>query len=475
MNIRITIPIWVALFAQPKEAPPAPDPDLAKPYVDGHYGFSIRPPNDWDLVPLRTPDESGDVLLRMVRKLPDGYYHEIRLEHPPTPTEQSVDSMLTKMRNLFHLEFNNDKVESQQLQPIAGRPGGLFAATYESGGYRKLRLQAVVQWRPRYFLMLMYDGPEALRAQNEPLFHKVLSSLEQIPDRFDEATIRKALRDGADWLKQRSKRELEKSLIPESFYRIDVGGKAIGFVEITQAEAAYKGFRAREIKGIEIRERGWTFGDNHWARRTQRDLFLGYDLENEQWKTRITTLIPGEGDRSPTLDAVSEDGLRKQDVLLSNQAYQLNQPPVVNTPFRLPPAYISRVLQRLLPRLLKNLAEPRLLAFASFDHSRIDLVFRVIELKGRSDMPNGITVGKVYRIDESEGLSAEPSQSYIDETGVVLLVKSGEFTMTRVERSEVEKLFGARIAAAKRTMHELEQAYQADEARFNRDHRPGGK
>lgn len=476
MTTLITISVLAVCSAQTNAPAPAADRELADPYVDGHFGFSIRPPKDWKLVGPQTPEGRGDTLLRMVQELPDSFYHEILLKHESVETEQSIDAMLTKRRNLLHLEFNNDKVESQQLQPIAGRPGGLFCATYESGGFRNFRIQAIVEWRPKYYLILMYDGPDRLRSTNEPLFHKVLSSLQQLPDRFSEKEIRAAVHDGAIWIRQISKRneDLNKALIPEEFFRLDMAGKAIGFVRVTQAETTYKGFRDREIDGIEIRERGWTFGQGDWARRTQRDLFLGNNLEHEQWKIRITTLIPGAGDRPPSLDVISEDGLRTNDILLSNQCYQLNQPPVVNKPVRLPPAYISRVLQRLMPRLFEDLSKPRMLAFASFDHGRTDVVFRIVELKGRSDMPNGVTIGKVYRIDEGEGLASEPASLYVDESGVVQMLKSGDFTMTRVERPEIETKFGARIAKAQRALHGLENAVQADDARFDRNRATGG-
>ena len=115
-----------------------------------------------------------------------------------------------------------------------------------------------------------------------------------------------------------------------------------------------------------------------------------------------------------------------------------------------------------------------MLAFASFDHGRTDLVFRIVELKGRADMPNGITIGKVFRIDEAEGLAAEPASLYVDESGTVLLMQSGDFSKTRVDRAEIEKNFGARIAKAQRALHELEKAIRADNARFDRNRMNGG-
>lgn len=461
----------VVLLAVLGQAPPASMPasgELGEPYVDGHYGFSIRPPKGWQRGYEPGGRGRGATILRMLRGISRGLYHEMVIEQTTTPGKRPIGEMLDGLHHKLVLEYNRVELEGQQRQDIAGRPGGVLSATFDAGGMRMFRIHAVVEVRPRHYFELSYTGPAGLRNETEPLFHTVLGSFRLLPERFDDNRIRKALADGAIWLKGVARSNLRMALVPQSVRAFEVDGKTVGFVRMTQAETTRKGRRGAEHAGIAVRERGWTFGEDGSARRLQSDLFLSFDRRFERWKNRITTLVPAEGDRPARLDVAAEDGMRQANVLMSDQSYQLNHPPTVNPPLDLPPAYLSRVVERLLPRLLKNLDTPRLLAFSTFDHKRTDLVFRILDLKGRSDMPTGVTIGKTYRINVYDGLTGEASSLYVDEHGRWLLLRAGKLTTRPARLAEMNVKYAAQIASAERTMNELEKAYRADEQRFGR-------
>ena len=102
---------------------------LAEPYVDGSYGFSIRPPNGWRLVRQRVPERRGATLLRMVQSLGGGNTHQIVLKHTTTTRAVPMNDMLREVADTLSLEFSEIDIHSQQVQEIAGRPGGYISAT----------------------------------------------------------------------------------------------------------------------------------------------------------------------------------------------------------------------------------------------------------------------------------------------------------------------------------------------------------
>jgi hypothetical protein len=223
---------------------------------------------------------------------------------------------------------------------------------------------------------------------------------------------------------------------------------------------------------VRIAERGWTFEPEGRARSVDSVAFLGNDFSDERWRTRVTTLVPAAAGLAAFLEAGIEEGLRSKDVLVSSQSYSYGRPLVENPALRLPRTYLSRAILRLLPRMVKDLGAPRRMAFTMFDHTRADLVMRIVEIKGAADLPTGAAGTNAFRIDEREGLAAEPSSLYVDATGRLLHAQSGKTTMTPASKEEMERIFGRRVAEADRQISQLEQAYAKDEERFRRGSGP---
>ncbi|HVP12650.1 MAG TPA: hypothetical protein VMV94_15850, partial [Phycisphaerae bacterium] len=199
----------------------------------------------------------------------------------------------------------------------------------------------------------------------------------------------------------------------------------------------------------------------------QSIMFVSNDLQQERWKTSVTTLLPVEADKPERLDNAWEEGLRNRDVLLTNQTYRLDEPAKENPSLRPPKTYIPRPIVRLLPRLVSDLSKPRRFAFTAFDHQKAGFVLRIVELKGACDPPEGVAARQVFQINEREGF-AEPSSLYVDESGQLLMMKAGNLTMMPAKREDVEKLFSSRVATAEQSMDRLEKQYQDSQQRFMR-------
>lgn len=459
---------------------------LAEPYVDGSYGFSIRPPSGWRLIRQRLPEKRGTTLLRMVQSLGAGNTHQIILKHTATTKVVPISDVLLEVADTLSLEFSNVDIHSQQVQEIAGRPGGYLSATMTRSGEATLRLQAVVEIAPMDYYVLIYNGPTALRHQTEPLFVRVLASLKLLGDRLEPGMLEEALTAGAGWIATLQKAHLPKRTASVRYFQVDLDGKPIGLVKVSERPHRWKGH-----DGLRISEEGWTFEAGGQVRRLQSSVFLSRDLVHERWRTSITIWQAAAKGQREQFENAFEEGLRDGNALLTSQTNSLNRPQKQNPPTKLPKTYISRALLRLLPRLIEHLDQPRRYGFTTFDHQRAGLVFRVMELKGAAKLLTGVTGDaeatkgsaagaakdqrqdqarsqEVFRIDVREGLVTAPSTLYVDETGEILLMKAGKVTMRPADAKTLEDLFGSRVSEADHAMRLLEAAYKENESRFLR-------
>ncbi len=443
-------------------------PGLAEPYIDGTFGFSIQPPPGWQIVPLRKQDKNELVLLRLLQVLPDGRFSEISVRQTSLPQRQPMNDLLKQRAGELELQFSNAKIHAQQVQPIAGRPGGSLTATYWRENREHLRIEALIDAGRRQYIRLIWVSPLEMRDEGEALFARVVASFQLLRDQVTEQELRAALQAGQEWLESLTAKKLHAALLADELLRIQHDGKTIGFIRVQQVAEP---FEKRE--GVRVRERGWTFEPDGRIRRIQNSMFLSDDLKYERWRTSITTLVPRRGDAPQTLEVVLEEGLRTDRYLLSNQCYDILAPAIENPSLTLPKTYLSRGLVRMMPRLVDDLAKPQRLGFTFFDHRMADLVLRVVDFRGPVEsIPDGAVVtgsSRVFQIDEREGLASNPSELFVDERGRTVLARVGKLTLTPTTEKEMEELFLTRVTAAEGAMTELEaQANEAMQGRFGR-------
>ena len=427
---------------------------LADPYIDGTVGFSIQPPKGWQIVRQRLAEKQGVTLLRMVGQVGPTQSEEIVLRQTATTRDLPMNEMLKQMHADWSLLYNDIQVLSMQEQEIAGKPGGVLAATYEAEGLRWLMIEAIIQPQSQQYFVLLYKGPAQIRKTGEPLFYQVLGSFRLLADQVSQTELSEAMKAGAKFLDDLNKDQLHKAVDADVLLRLDLDGKPIGFVRVQQAPGPVK-----DVDGIRIQERAWMFESEGAIRRLQANIFFSDDLGQENWHTSVTTLLPAKGNNPAMLDAMTEEGVRTKDILVTSQETGLGAGVTENPALKLPKGYISRGLIRMLPRLLGDLSKPRQLAFMEFDHQRVGLIVRVLDLKGEAKLPTGASKGKCYRIDQREGLSGQTSEWYVDQEGHILLIKAANMTMTPTQEKEMEALFKDRIAKAGTEMDRLEKEY----------------
>ena len=438
----------------------------ADAYVDGTTGFSLTPPKDWQVARERTVEGRGLTVLRMIGSAGPNQWQQILVRQAAISTRQPVDQTLRQVADALELEFSNVAVQSQQTQQIAGVAGGLISATYMREGGRKLRIEAFVETGPRSMLWLVYDGPADRAAGGETVFNELLGSLVLRKPSLSEDELATALEAGKEWLSSRGAKDIERMRNIDETLRIEVDGKPVGFLTLEAVRSEHEG-----KAGNELRERGWTFDPRGSVQRVQRNLFISDDMHRERWQTSTTVLVPPSGDRPAYLEVAMEEALRSDDLLLSNQSYQLNQPAISNPALKLPKTYMPRAIVRLLPMLAGDVDKPRRMAFTVFDHRIADLLVKIVEFKGPAKL-SGKANESLFRINEQEGAAGEPLSVYVNKDGIVQFARSGRVKMSAWKRKDAEKQFGDRVAKAQAQMDAMERAYQETEQRFGRPAKP---
>lgn len=474
MNTIACIAAVVMLIqGQPPSAPPPISPaaeapantftGLAEPILDGSYGYTVRPPTGWQVRRIRSRVGSAVTLVEMLERIGPYQSHTLSVQRTTGLEGEKIDAVLQRYFEGIASAFNESTVEAPRPRTISGKPGLSIAATYMADGEKTLRLQAGVEVRPQQYLMLLYQGPASMRSTVEPLFDRVLDSLALVPDAYDANALRAAGEEGIVWLKNVGGSSLKKALVPETYFRVESEGKVVGFMAVMEKETEHD-----SRPGIEVRERFWTFSPDGIVQRIQTNAFISLDLSNEDWKDSFCTLIPGKGDQPNRMLATLEEAVRVDHTLLSTQAYSLDQGSTANPPFELPPTYLSRPIARMFPRLTSRLDKPRLIALGIFDQARSDIVMRIVELKGEEAVPGGSKrQGPTYRIDQRDGPASPASSTWVDENGIVLLIKLGSMTMRPTTRDAVERLFTDKILKAEKAMAAEEAKYHKESGRFN--------
>lgn len=442
------------LLAVGQTSAPAADPlsALADPIVDTAHGFSIRPPKDWQYLRQRVPERRGSTLVRMVNPLTAAEPEEIVLKHSNTTRAVSMGAMLRSIAANIELEHGDVAFLSQQEQQIAGRPGGILAATFAREGRSRVRLQAIIEAQPRNYFVLIYEGPAARRENCELLFNHVLSSFELQSALADRETLATAAHEGRALLDAITPDSLRKAIIPKQVLKFVLDGTTVGYVVVRQTE-----MRRDDRPGVSVSESGWIFEADGGARRLRSEMWVSLDVREEKWETHVTNLLPASRGQKPRLDSAIEKGQLADGILLTSQKDPANQRVTENPPVRVARNYLPRALVRMLPALVSAPENPRTLAFVSFDHARAELVPRIIDLKGAARLPGATADETAFRLDDREGTAAPPSALYFDKDGKTLLVEARSLRMLPATIREMENCFAARITEAGVIMDDLER------------------
>lgn len=459
-------PRWmlaIALFAL--AAPAFAAPDLGPEFQDGSFGLALRPPRDWQLLRERVVAQSGLTILRMVRDLPRGGRQEFAVRLSQTQKDLSVEGALDEFSEALKKDLAGAQVVRREIRPARGLPTGHLAMRMSLDGQEMQLLTCVVKARPNQYFVMLYNGLLADQGEMTSLFEAVAASIRLLDTPESDQAAQRALSAGSDWLQSLKPERLVALQPSETWFLIQQGAEPVGYLQtVVQRDTS-----ARRDE-IALYEQGWTFRQDGVAIRVFNEMRLTTDLRTESWRLARLTLMPKAGEEPARVDVAAFNGARQERRLISEQRFGATGAAEPNPPIDLPPSYIPRVLVRLAPRLLGDLQRPRMVGFHEFDHERRGLVPRMIELRPETAQSK---LGRtLYRLVEREGVHVPISEAFVTDDGMVLKVIAGPLVSRQARKSELEGRFAERVAAAEKTLLELDHDYGSYQERF-RDLRPG--
>ena len=428
--------------AAPTDPPPPPKGSLADVYVDGSFGFSLRPPAYCVTIREKKPIGVADV--EVVRFHNTDYRWSLTVRF--AKTTQPLDAKLVRDEITRDLTKNYRDVQEIDFaeQRIAEREGYRYAASFVVENTRLLRQQAIVRFKPTEYFALVLITLDADRELVRPMFDKIVASFDVLRTEVMEQRITAGLKRGKDLLA--AVRGGEKTLpgrkLEQRYLRFVLDGEEVGFVQVFQAANKRKG-----LTGIEIKEFGWLFNADGSITHLRHDMFLADNLDFEAWENRVTTLtVPAEdGTRGLLVDV--EQGLRRADTLVVKFVAAAGATKLRDKVLEVSDTYGSAAWLALLPRLL-DLSQPETYCFGAYRSDQRGIGLRTFEVIGPDQVKvDGQTVPAVKILD-SEGLVPPINALYVDKEGRLLRVVAGPLEMISTSQENCERKYKAKIEEA---------------------------
>jgi hypothetical protein len=435
---------WLALIAAAQAGSGAQGPvPLGPSYVDAQAGFSVRPPVGAAVI-RHQPDEPGQRpdLFQVVSFVLQEPHWNLAVEMMIVPPEQSLADSAGRI--LANAEQRLGlKRQEQRTGQVGRRDAVIFSARGLLSQVEVCCFCAVVQVsRSRRFVVEL-TGPAEQAQPLEATFAAVLNSFEVLIDPNQEGVLQRASQAGERLLREVAASGLAEHLVGERYYRFVKDGKDVGYVAITEEPYAF-----RYRPGVHIGEQGWLFDDPPGGiQKFQTDLFVANDLRNERWASRVQQVLPADPNQPRRCLATSEQGLGQQDKLVVSFAADAPGQQPANKVFELPSDYLPQVLTRILPRFLP-LDSRGIYAFTCYDSQGHCLVTRRYDLVGQDSIDVAGSAVAGYRIEDRQGVAAEPAVLWVDGAGRLLKARTGQLEMILAEKRQVDLLYGSRCAEA---------------------------
>lgn len=422
---------------------------LAAPYVDGSFGFSLKPPAVCAIIREKRPMSTADVEVVRFQNNELSWSLSVRfvVAEQPLDTQTLIEGITD---NLVTQHESVDVLHGESAR-IAGREGVRYMARFTADGDRWLRQQAVVRFKPTEYFALVFLTPEEDRVLAADLFDRVVASFEILRTEAAQQRLQAAIDRGRAVLDafRNGSRRLPGREHEERFLRLLMEGKEIGYVEVHQ-QAGELNYR----DGIHVQEIGWLFQPDGGTTHMRNVMFLADDLSWEIWDNWVLTVLPPE-DNQPRQSLLEvEQGLRTDETLLVAYSPAPNATELRDKAIEVDGTYASAAWHALLPRII-DLTKPEIYNFSAYNSSRRGLALRTYEVAGASSIRlDGRTVPAV-RIEDSEGLIPPVNEIYVDNEGRLLRVVAGPLEMVQTSKRHIERRYADRVREANALMNRL--------------------
>jgi|GEM_PF-754752 hypothetical protein len=426
------------------EAPPATQPAkgaLDSAYVDGSFGFSVRPPAGCTLYKEKQVSNADVEIARFVH-VAFQWSFSVRLSMTSRPLDaQALIEGLTAELTKVHEDL---KVINARPARIASRDGVRLEASFRAGGSDWLRHQAVIPFQGNEHFVLVLITPIADRETAESLFDRIVDSFTILRDERLLGRINAALDRGTALLHQAAegKVDIGGKLVEDNYLRCLMAGEEIGFVRITERLTTLD-----HRKGVYVSEWGWLFNKDGTTSHLEHEMFLALDLSFERWENRLYVIPAGKVDKPQQVLVDLENAVRTEDQLGVAYLPRPNAREKKDKVISVEKSYASAAWNVLFPRLV-NLERPEVYAFSCYKSERRGMILRTMEVLGPKRVPIDGRMENAYLIEDSEGLIPPKSQIYVDKSGRLIRLVAEPLEMVATTRQYVEQRFGSRVSEA---------------------------
>lgn len=430
----------------PAGAASTPKGTLGPEYVDGSFGFSVRPLANATFDRRKRTVEGRMQLAQFVR-LDIGWSMAVRL----WASERPIDATAAKEAMQFDLAVQYPDAEITQAEAIqvASRDAVRLAATFTADGQAWLRQHAVIKLRPSEYVLVLLTTPADDREIATQTFSQVLDSFQVVRSELQQAQIDAALDRGIALRTElaAATKKITDRVAEPLFLRLSRDGQPVGLVEIREKPDKIAG---RE--GLRSLQQAWLFNPDQSVQFLQEERFVSADLAYDEWRNLSQLLPSKQSDPQQRLIVNVEAGIRRDDQLIVKYA-GTGPPANEDKAIEVESSYASTAWPLLLPRLV-DLRTPELYAFSMYDSERRGMTLRTLRVVGPEQAIVGGRRIPGYKIEDSEGLVPPVTEIFVDGTGRLIRLASGPVEMSLATQEQLDKEFGDRIRATQKQFRE---------------------
>lgn len=427
---------------------------LGPEYVDGSFGFGVRPMAGATINRQKRTVEGRTQLAQFVR-LEIGWSMALRLWVADRPVDVQAARQDTGAKLV--LQYPDLNITQADAVQIDSRPSVRLAATFSNEGQNWLRQQAFIPLRGKHYILVVLTTPADDSGVATEAFSQILGSFQAVRTEKQQEQLDAALVRGTTLLKTLADdgKGVSAKANPITYLRTTRDGDPIGFIEIEERSASIE-----RKTGLRIAQRAWLFSPDGGTQYMQEDKFVADDLTYDEWRN-FSQILPSKGaDPKPRLVVSVEGGIRRNDQLVVEFSNQVGVTEKQDKAIQVERSYAPAAWPLVLPRMV-DLNKPELYAFSMYDTERRGLVMRVFRVLGPTQIT--ITGSRVsaFRIEDSEGLVPPISEIDVDKDGRVLRLVSGSVEMSVATKGQIEQEFAPRVKATLDRLRELAGAPRA--------------
>ncbi len=425
---------------------------LGAPYVDGSFGFSIRPPAGCLTYREKRMLSRADV--ELVRFVHADHQWNLAVHRSATTRPLGTQDIIDEITKKIAEKTQDYAVLRAEAAQIAARDGVRYAASFTIRETGWLRQQVVIRNHETEYYSLILIVPLPDKDVAVEAFDKIVQSFELLRSRVAEEQIEEALDRGASLLSSVAggKTPLADRKVPESFLRFIQDGKEIGFIQINEREQ-----HVDHYDGLELLKQVWLFQEDGTTTHVMHSMFVSNDLAYEQWENRLSILQPGREGGPPQAFIDRESAIRQDDQLVIKYSPQPNSTEMKEKVLEIASSYAPAPWDLLCPRLL-DLRKAELYGFSVYDAGRRGLILKTLRVVGPDKLSAGGKSIPAIKIEDSEGLIPPISEVLVDASGRILRVEASPVEMLATSRDYVERRYKSRVDDALASFQRLSEA-----------------